>query len=135
MMSEATNLETIRSAYAAFGRGDVPALMALIDAKVEWDNPGPREIPWAGSFRGHDGVGGFFSALGTGVEFEAFEPRTFVAQGDRVIVLGYERARVKRTGKTFSNHWAHAFKLAGGKVTQFHEYGDSAAVAAACREG
>lgn len=44
-MSEAANLETIQAAYAAFGRGDIQALMALIDPQVEWDNPGPREVP------------------------------------------------------------------------------------------
>jgi uncharacterized protein len=134
-MSEAMNLETIQSAYAAFGRGDIQALLALIDPQVEWENPGPREVSWAGSFRGHDGVGTFFSALGTSVDFEAFEPQAFFAQGDRVVVLGTERARVKRTGKSFTNAWAHAFTLAGAKVVKFHEYGDSAAVAEACREG
>jgi uncharacterized protein len=134
-MTTASNLEIIQSAYAAFGRGDIQSLLALIDPQVEWDNPGPREVPWAGSFRGHDGVGAFFSALGASVDFEAFGPQTFFAQDDRVVVLGTERARVKRTGKTFDNPWAHAFTLAGGKVVKFHEYSDSAAVAAACREG
>lgn len=134
-MSEAVNLETIRSAYAAFGRGDIQGLLALIDPQVEWENPGPREVSWAGSFPGHEGVGKFFSALGTSIDFEVFEPQAFFAQGDRVVVLGTERARVKRTGKTFTNAWAHAFTLVGGKVVKFHEYSDSAAVAAACREG
>lgn len=134
-MSEAVNLETIRSAYAAFGRGDIQGLLALIDPQVEWENPGPREVSWAGSFPGHEGVGKFFSALGTSIDLEVFEPQAFFAQGDRVVVLGTERARVKRTGKTFTNAWAHAFTLAGGKVVKFHEYSDSAAVAAACREG
>jgi ketosteroid isomerase-like protein len=92
-------------------------------------------VPWAGSFRGHDGVGTFFSALGSSVDFETFEPQAFFTQGDCVVVLGTERARVKRTGKPFANAWAHAFTLAGGKVVKFHEYSDSAAVAAACREG
>lgn len=132
-MSEAVNLETIQSAYAAFGRGDMPALLALIDANVEWVNPGPREVPWAGSFRGHDGVVTFFSAIGASLEFEAFEPQAFFANGDRVVVLGSEKARVKSTGKTFDNPWAHAFTLASGKVIKFHEYSDSAAIAAACR--
>ena len=134
-MNQADNLDTIKSAYAAFGRGDIQALLALIDAQVEWDNPGPAEVPWAGSFSGHEGVGKFFSALGGSVDFEAFEPQAFFAQGDRVVVLGLERARVKRTGKSFVNHWAHAFTLADGKVTQFREYADSAGIAAAFRSG
>jgi ketosteroid isomerase-like protein len=134
-MSEAANLETIQSAYTAFGRGDMPALLALIDANVEWDNPGPREVPWAGSFHGHDGVRTFFLGIGGSVDFEAFEPQAFFAKGDRVVVLGTERARVKSTGKSFDNPWAHAFTLVDGKVVKFHEYSDSAAVAVACREG
>lgn len=134
-MSEATNLQAIQAAYAAFGSGDMPALLALIDTQVEWLNPGASEVPWAGRFSGHDGVGAFFTALGTAVDFEAFAPETFMAEGDQVVVLGHERARVKATGKTYDTRWAHAFTLSGGKVVKFHEYNDSAAIAAACRNG
>ena len=130
-MTEKTNLAVVQAAYAAFGRGDIAGLLEYISPEVEWDNPGPSSIPWAGSFRGHDGVQRFFAGLAATVDFESFAPTAFLAEGDRVVVLGSERARVKRNGVVVALHWAHAFTVANEKITQFREYTDSAAVAAA----
>lgn len=69
-----------------------------------------------------------FATIDREAEFEAFEPRTFMAQRDKVVVLGYEKVRSKRTSRTYENHWVHEFTLAGGKIV---EYCDTAAVAAA----
>jgi ketosteroid isomerase-like protein len=131
IMSEQTNLAVVQAAYEAFGRGDIPKLMSYIATDVEWDYPGPKIIPLAGSFRGHQGVAKFFASLGEMCEIESFKPASFLATGDQVVVLGTERARMRRNGAIFEGHWAHAFTLAGGKVTRFREYGDTAAVVAA----
>ena len=40
----ATNVEAIREAYAAFGRGDVPAVLAVLDPNIEWMEP--EGYPW-----------------------------------------------------------------------------------------
>jgi ketosteroid isomerase-like protein len=47
------------------------------------------------------------------------------------VVLGFEKVRSKRTGRSFENHWAHSFTLADGKIIKFREYAKTAAVAAA----
>jgi ketosteroid isomerase-like protein len=64
-----------------------------------------------------------------------FEPHTFLAEGDKVVVLGFERVRSRRTGRSYENHWVHAFTLAHGKIVKFREYCDTATVAAAFRQG
>lgn len=130
-MSEQTNLALVQSAYAAFGRGDLPALLACLSADVQWDHPGPSGIPWAGAFKGREGVQRFFAGLAASVDFESFAPEAFIADGDRVVVLGRERARVKRNGQTYETAWAHAFELANGKIAAFREYTDTAGVASA----
>jgi uncharacterized protein len=134
-MSEQTNLEVVKEAYAAFGRGDITALLAGVDPNPDWEFAGPKDISWAGSFHDYDGVKKFFAAIAGDAEFDAFEPQTFVAQGDRVVVLGFERVRIKRTGRTYESHWAMAFTLAGGRITKFREYTDTATIAAAFRKG
>jgi uncharacterized protein len=58
-------------------------------------------------------------------------PGAFIAEGDRVVVLGRERGRVKGTGKTFDNDWALVFTFGGGKVTGFQCYENTAAIAEA----
>ena len=73
-------------------------------------------IPWAGTHHGHEGVAGFFSLIGETLEFEQFEPREYVAQGDTVVVLGHERSHVKPTGRMFEQEWAHVYTLRDGKI-------------------
>src|SRR6266511_800663 len=99
MSSEQENVRTVQRAYEAFGRGDIPAVLAMLTDDIEWSEPGSADVlPWGGERRGREQVGQFFQALDGALEFEAFEPREFIAQGDTVVVLGSERARVKATG-------------------------------------
>ncbi len=126
-----TNVEVVQETYEAVGRGDIPALLDLLTDDVEWTFQGPSVIPFAGTRRGREGVAEFFSLVGGNLEFERFEPREFVAQGDTVVVLGFERSRIKPTGRTFEQEWAHVYKLRDGKVAEFLALEDTAAHAVA----
>jgi hypothetical protein len=132
-MSEQQNLDVVRRGYEAFGRGDVDTLLSLFDENIEWRSPGPPELPTAGTRRGREQAGQFFAALNQVLEMQRFEPRTFLADGDRVVVLGDDTARVKATGKILDTVWAHAFTLRNGKVVEFQEYFDTAALVAELR--
>ena len=123
------NAKIVQDAYAAFGRGDVPAVLATCSSDVQWVVPGdPELMPPAGTHHGVSGVATFFSTLAESQEAETFEPREFVEQGDKVIALGNYRWRVKATGKTFTSDFAHVFTLRDGKVVAFREFADTAAV-------
>ncbi len=130
-MSDQTNLDVVQQIYAAVGSGDIPALLSLLTDDVEWTLQGPSVIPWAGPRRGREGVAEFFSLLGETLEFEQFEPREFVAQGDTVVVLGYERSLVKPTGRTFEQEWAHVYTLKDGKIAKARFIEDTAALVVA----
>ena len=133
-MSERENTETVQRLFEAFGRGDVATLMSLLSEDVVWFMPGsPEVVPYAGERRGHAGASQFFQLLGGAVDFEAFEPREFVAQNDKVVALGFERGRVRATGKSFDNPWALVFTVRDGLITEFRGYEDTEAVAAAFR--
>jgi ketosteroid isomerase-like protein len=69
--------------------------------------------------------------LGETLEFERFEPREFVAQGDTVVVLGYERCVVKPTGHTIEQEWAHVYTLRDGKIAKGRFIEDTAALVVA----
>ena len=87
-MSDQTNVAVLQQGYEAFGRGDIPAVLELLTEDVEWTMQGPSVISFAGTFRGREGIEEFFSLLDETVEFEQFEPRKFIGQGDTVVVLG-----------------------------------------------
>lgn len=128
-MSHHENLDTVKQLYAAFGTGDLPGLLALLDAGVTWAVPG--EAPWAGEGRGHDHVRRFFESFGTTASLTRFEPRSFVADGDTVVVLGYEEGTIRSTGRAWKAHFTHVFTVAAGKVTVHREYVDTQAIARA----
>ena len=130
-MSEQQNVKVVQDAYAAFGRGDISALLDSLSENVEWHLPGEGLIPQAGVYHGRDGVARFFQTLDQTTEFSAFKPSEFVAQGDRVIALGWYRGKAKATGRSFEAHWAMSFLVRDGKILKFQEYTDTAAIAPA----
>jgi len=132
-MSEQQNLDVVRKGYDAFGRGDIPGLLSLLDPQVSWVTPGPADLPTAGIRRGHQAVQEFFQAVSSLGDILRFEPKDFIAQGERVVVLGEETMRVKATDKSVEYRWAHVFTLRNGKVEAFEEYGDVGAVVAEIR--
>ena len=121
----------MKDAYAAFARGDIPAVLSIQHPDTVFQIDGPKEIPWAGTFRGLEGARKYFAAIEAEADFDMFEPHTFLGEGDKVVVLGLEKVRSKRTGRSYENHWVHAFTLVDGKIIAFREYCDTAAVAAA----
>jgi ketosteroid isomerase-like protein len=130
-MSHHGNLDTVKRLYSAFGTGDLPALLGTLDADIDWIVPG--SAPWAGEGRGHEHVRGFFQTFGSSASLSKFEPRSFVTDGDTVVVLGYEEGTFRHTGRTWKAHFTHTFKVAGGKITAHREYIDTAAIAEALR--
>jgi len=59
------------------------------------------------------------------------EPREFVAQGNRVFVVGFARGKIKATKKTFEDDWIFAITVRDGRLTNIREYVDTQALARA----
>ena len=132
-MLEQENTQRVMDAYAAFGRGDIPAVLAILADDIEWVVPGPSDVPTAGTYKGKQAVGAWFGAIHENLEFQVFEPREFIAQGDRVVSLAYVEATTRRNGGKIVNHEAHVWTFRDGKVARFQLYEDTAAIAAAYR--
>lgn len=90
---------TVQSIYAAFGRGDVPAILEHLAEDVDWEYAGAvAEVPYLQRRRGRAAVAGFFQALG-GLEFVRFVPKELVAGPGVVVAIVDIEAIVKGTGK------------------------------------
>ncbi len=127
-MTPEVNTRAVQDLFADFGRGDVPSVLDRLTDDVEWRSPGSPALPYSGVFNGKAEVGNYFQKLGSAAEFETFEPREFIAQGDRVVVLGFERYKDRSTGRMVENHWALAFGLQDGKINRFRCYEDTEAI-------
>jgi hypothetical protein len=129
-MSE-SNLRTVKNVYAAYDRGDLDAVLAALADDIVWANPYPPHVPLAGVFEGHAAFRRFVGAIRESTQSLVFEAREFVAQGDKVVVLGWERVIAKPTGRVYENPWAHVWTLHEGKARSVRVFGDTAAVGAA----
>jgi len=130
---EAENTKVVQDAYAAFGRGDIPALLGYMSDDVQWRPVigTAKHVPFSGERRGKANVAEFFKQVSESEDFQQFEPREFVAQGDKVVALGHYRAVAKPTGKSFESDFVMVFTLRGGRVVAFQEFTDSAGINAA----
>jgi uncharacterized protein len=131
-MQEAQNTKVVQEAYAAFGRGDVQGILDRLTDDVIWKGVygAAAYVPTSGERRGKSAVATFFKQVGETVKFSRFEPKEFIATGDRVVALGSYTGTTS-IGKTFESDFAMVFTLKDGKVSHFQEFCDSAAINAA----
>ncbi|AXN27637.1 nuclear transport factor 2 family protein [Pseudomonas aeruginosa] len=130
-MSADKNVQIVKDFFAAIGRGDREALLALAAEDIEWIVPG-EDWPLAGAHRGHAGLTDFLETASKTMETST-EPREYVAQGDRVLVIGFATGKVKATNKPFEDHWVYAITIRDGNVTSIREYIDTQALARAAQ--
>src|SRR5215510_8154497 len=97
-MAEKDNVRIVQQVYEAFGRGDIDAIIATLGDKFEWHHRGAPAVPWGKSRTTKDEVRSFFRELAESVDVLTFDAQHYVAQGDRVVVLGTFKARSKKTG-------------------------------------
>ena len=110
-------------------------MLDALSEDVEWVVPEVEGVPGRGTWRGPEQVGEFFRILSDTQEPRQLELREFVAQGDKVVVLGHYVWHVKATGKEWESDFVHALSVRDGKVTRFQEYTDTAVFGDAFREG
>jgi uncharacterized protein len=129
-MSTEQNVQIVKDFFAAMGSSDKHGLLALSAGDIEWIIPG-KHWPLAGTHRGHTGLAELLQKASKELETSFPEPPEFVAQGDRVLVVGFATGKIKATNKTFEDHWVFAITVRNGKVTKIREYIDTQALARA----
>ena len=129
-MSIEKNVEVVKNFLAALGRRDKQGLLALSAEDIEWIVPG-EDWPLAGTHRGHAGIADVLQKASEEVETKYPGPPEFVAQGDRVLVVGVATGKIKATNRAFKDNWVFAITVRNGKLTNIREYVDTQALARA----
>lgn len=117
-MNPEKNIATLQEIYAAFGRGDIPAILERIhpDVELEFGNPHGDALPWHIAGRGRDHFASFFGRVADNLEFRHFEVLAVMAEGPWVVALIQLEALVKKTQRTLREECeAH--------IWRFHEHG------------
>ena len=97
-----STIQTVQSIYAAFGGGDIPAILGHLGENIEWEyGTVDAGVPWLQPRRGIEGVSKFFESLGA-LEFQKFQPKTFLESGDLVVALIDLAVVVKASGRSIA---------------------------------
>ena len=130
-MNEQENTKLVQKTYELFKSGDIETLLGMYSDDISWETPKVENSPFGGKISGREKVAEFFTTLDKHEEFSVFEPTEFIAQGDKVVVLGHSKARVKSTNKELTLEFAHIVTVADGKISGFYEFFDTSAAARA----
>jgi ketosteroid isomerase-like protein len=129
-MSTEENVQIVKNFFAAMGRYNEHDLLALAAEDIEWIIPG-EGWPLAGTYRGHAQLAAVLKKASKEVEMTYPKPPEFVAQGDRVLVVGVATGKIKATNKPFKDEWVFDITVRDGKVAHIQEYIDTQALARA----
>ena len=129
-MSTEKNVQIVKDFFAAIGSHNEHDLLALVAEDIEWIIPG-EGWPLAGTYRGHAELVAVLKKASQEVETKYPRPPEFVAQGDRVLVIGVATGKIYATNKPFKDEWVFDITLRNGKVAHIKEYIDTQALARA----
>jgi hypothetical protein len=124
------NVQVVKDFVAAMGGADKQALLSLSSEDIEWIVPG-EDWPLAGTYRGHAGLSSVLRKASEEIEMAYPEPPEFVAQGERVLVVGVATGKIRATNKPFDDAWVFDITVRNGKVMKIREYIDTQALARA----
>ena len=124
-------LQTVTAIYDAFGRGDIPTIISLLDDEVTWDGD------WADNYaqrtpvnhflprRGFDGVIAFFEAL-YDYTIHEFEAHDYMAN-ERKVVAQVTIELSTPSGGRLRDEELHLWTIGpDGRVTALRHYIDTA---------
>ncbi len=120
------NTEIVKEAYNNFGSGNIDGLIELFAEDIKWTMPDINGSPFDSVINGRENVRNFFGTLSETEEFTNFEPKEFIADGDKVVVLGSASGKIIPTGRDFEIDWVHIYTVDEGKITNFVEFFDTA---------
>ena len=126
-MSTEENVQLVKNFFAAMGSCNARDLLALAAEDIEWIIPS-EGWPLAGTHRGHAELAAVLKKASEEVETQYPKPPEFVAQGDRVMVVGVATGKIKATNRPFKDEWVFDITVRHGKVARIQEYIDTQAL-------
>ena len=119
-MGSDDNAAIVQRAYDAFNSADIDTLTELFDENMVWHLPGRG--PNAKDYEGRDATLAYFGKIGQETEgtFKADLEQLFAGDDGRVI--GLQRSKGQRNGKSLDVSICIVFELKDGKVVDGREH-------------
>ena len=130
-MTSESPAQTVHRLFPLLAEGKSAEAAALFADEVSFSVPHPPGIPWVPEVDSAEGMRIFFDLLRTHVQAKEFELRQIIAEGDDVVLVGRMVSEVKKTGRDIDTAFALHATVRDGRITRYHLYEDSYAVAKA----
>lgn len=121
-----SNLQLVHDTYAAFGHGDIDAVIATMHPDIEWREA--ENSPWHAP-GGHHGPAEVLSNVFARIsrDFDRFEvhPTRFHDAGETIVVEGRYRARAGAASDALDAQVCHVWTVRDGKLAGFQQYTDT----------
>lgn len=135
VVSAPGNLAVVDGLYQAFAKGDVPAVLAAMDANIVWNEA--ENFPYADQnpYIGPDAVlnGVFGRILAEWEYWNLTDIQLHEMSNNKVLATLRYKAKHKTNGKTIDSQTAHLWTLKDGKITAFQQFTDTKQAAEAMK--
>ena len=115
-------IATVQRMFAAFGAGDLDALLETVHPDSRWIYFGANPRLARVELKGREAVRKFFEGIIKRLEMTAFNTEEFIVQGDTVVVFGNESGKMRETGQPFRNEWTQKYIVTDNQITSMAEY-------------
>lgn len=136
LVSDPANVNIIDSAYKSFAKGDVPAVLAVMDPDIVWNEAESNEYADGNPYIGPDAVlKGVFERIGK--DYESFmldSIQLHDMSNNQVLATLRYKAKLKKNGASYNAQVAHLWTLNNGKVIGFQQYVDTKKLADALKK-
>jgi steroid delta-isomerase-like uncharacterized protein len=133
LTSNPENLGVIDGLYKAFSAGDIPSVLAGMDANIVWNEAESNKLAVGNPYIGPDAVlNGVFAKLP--LDFDGFKLTNIVLHemsNNQVLATLRYNATSKHNAKFVDVQAAHLWTLTDGKIIAFQQYADTEKLAEA----
>ena len=131
MTAEADNVAKLKEAYRRWDESRASSIDSWLDLladNVDFRSlaDGAQGLEFTGRCCSKAEVGRYFIGLAAGWEMIHYTPDEFIAQGDRVVMLGSCSWKNRRTGEVLETPKADFWRFKDGKAVSFFEFYDTA---------
>jgi uncharacterized protein len=116
------NVETLRRGYAALNRGDLSAVLELLDPDIEWHEP--AHSPDAGTHRGRDSFERFLRGWMESFDGFRVDPERVVERGEDIVAVVHQTGTGRASGLEVEARLAHVWTVANGRAIRWEAVPD-----------
>jgi ketosteroid isomerase-like protein len=116
------HIEVVQQGYDAWNRGDIGAVLELVDPEFEWHEA--SEVAGGGSVYTRDQFESYLVSLGRLWATIRLEPQEMHEVGDEVLVEVLERARGRTSGAEVTQHFTHVWSFKNRRAYRMRAYFD-----------